>query len=261
MPRVSRTIIPRIRKSIRERGVAASLLRSFLLPVHLLQEYRAARSLRPDGYVSEFDRMSGVDTEGDISGLTYLSDLDIPSPNWIDGGDYVPIEPERFKAVLAGVDVAFEDYIFIDFGSGKGRAVLLASEFPFRCIIGLEFSPELHKIAEENIRSFRSSSQKCQNVQSINIDFVDFELPSEPLILYFFDPCRSPLLARVLASIGKSLRANPRPLYVTYVAPGAANQEVLASTDFLKEVLSDTENNFRIYTFNSRFHASPEPRT
>jgi hypothetical protein len=56
MPRVSRTIIPRIKKSVPERGRATSLCRSFLLPVHLFPEFRAAKLLRLNSHVSEFDR-------------------------------------------------------------------------------------------------------------------------------------------------------------------------------------------------------------
>jgi hypothetical protein len=149
---------------LRERGFVTSLCRSFLLPVHLFREYRAAKSLRPDGHVSEFDREYGVDTDGKFGGWTYLSDLDIPSPNWFDANDYAAIEPLRFKRVLAKLNIAFEDYTFVDYGSGKGRALLLASEFPFKRIIGLEFSPELHSIAEDNIRRCRSRPQKCREI-------------------------------------------------------------------------------------------------
>jgi hypothetical protein len=96
-------MIPRIKKSLRERGLVTSLRRSFLLPVHLFQEYRAAKSLSPTSHVSEFDSEYGVDTDGRFGGWTYLSDLDIASPNWIDGNDYAAIEPERFRRVLSSL--------------------------------------------------------------------------------------------------------------------------------------------------------------
>src|ERR1700676_5046614 len=219
MPRVLRTVIPRIKKSFRERGLVTSLARSFLLPIHLLSEYRTAKSLRRGGGISEFDRTSRVDTDGKFGGWTYLSDLKIPSPNWIEASNYLPIEPERFRSVITSLGVKFEDYTFIDFGSGKGRGLLLASEFPFRRIIGLEFSPELHGIAENNIRRYRPATQLCGNVQSMNLDFVDFMPPPEPLILFFFDPCRGRVLVDVETKIGQSLLEYPRPLYLAYVAP------------------------------------------
>src|ERR1700721_1128519 len=189
MPRVARTIIPRIQRSLRERGLATTLRRSLLLPLHLLREYLNARALRPNPDRNDFDQKHGVDTGGAFDGWVYLSDLDIPSPNWIDGNDYLGIDPERFEVVLSSLGIALDDFTFIDFGSGKGRALMLASEHPFKRIIGLEFSPELHRIAEENIPRYISPTQKCRDVRSLNVDFADYVLPSDALVLFFFRPC------------------------------------------------------------------------
>jgi len=240
-------MIPRIKKSLRERGLVTSLFRSVLLPVHLFREYRAARSLRPDSEVSEFDTEYGVDTDGRFGGWTYLSDLNIPSSNWIDGNDYIAIEPIRFNHVLAGLDIAFEDYTFVDFGSGKGRALLLASEFPFRQVLGLEFSPELHQTAEENFRRYNSATQKCRDIQSLNVDFADYALPPEASVLFFFHPCRVRVLSGVVAAIGRSLLAQPRPLYVAYVAPTPEQERLFASAGFLEKIFDSTEFRFCIY--------------
>jgi SAM-dependent methyltransferase len=247
MPRVTRTMIPRIKKSLRERGLVTSLCRSFLLPVHLFREYRAAKSLRPDTEVSEFDRRYGVDTDGRFEGWTYLSDLDIPSSNWIDGNDYAAIDPIRFNHVLAGFDIAFEDYTFVDFGSGKGRALLLASEFPFKRILGLEFSPELHRTAEENIQRYSSATQKCRDIQSLNVDFANFALPPEASVLFFFHPCRIRVLSAVVAGLGRSLLLQPRPLYVAYVAPTLEQEQLFASAGFLGKIFESPELKFCLY--------------
>jgi SAM-dependent methyltransferase len=240
-------MIPRIKKSLRERGLVTSLCRSFLLPVHLFREYRSAKSLRPDVHASEFDREYGVDTDGRFEGWTYLSDLDIPSSNWIDGNDYAAIEPTRFKHVLAGFDIAFEDYTFVDFGSGKGRALLLASEFPFKRILGLEFSPELHRTAEENIRRYNSATQKCRDIQSLNVDFADYALPPEASVLFFFHPCRIRVLSEVVARIGRSLLAQPRSLYIAYVAPTTEQERLFASAGFLEKIFDSVEFKFCLY--------------
>jgi SAM-dependent methyltransferase len=112
-----------------------------------------------------------VETAGDIGGRTYLSDLNIPRPNWIYGNDYSGIAPERFFAILSSLNLRFEDFTFIDFGSGKGRALLLASEFPFKRIIGVEFSPELHAIAQRDIERYNSAGQKCKSIESVCSDF------------------------------------------------------------------------------------------
>jgi hypothetical protein len=247
MPRVYKTVIPRIRKSVRDHGLAKSMLRGVLLPMHLVREYLAARKLRPDEGTSDFDRAHDVDTDGEFGGWTYLSDLSIPSSNWIEGHDYRAIEPDRFGGVLTSLGILFDDYTFVDYGSGKGRALLLASEFPFKEIVGLEFSPELHRTAEENIRRYRSPTQRCRNIRSVIVDFTEFDLPRGPLVLFFFDPCRGRVLQQVVSRIERSLMASSNPVYLAYVAPRLETERLLRSSKLLKEHSRNALFNFVIY--------------
>lgn len=253
MPRIARTILPRIRASIARRGVVMTLCRSVLLPMYLVREYRAAKRLPRGGPRSEFDAVHGVETDGDFGGWTFLSDLDIPSPNWIRGVNYCGIEPARFLAALLSVEVRHEDFLFIDFGSGKGRALLMASEFPFRRVIGIEFSPELHAIAEKNIRQYRRRHPSgCDTVEALCMDFVDFVLPPEPSVLYFYEPCDDVLFTRVLEKIRHSLRDHPRPLHLIYMAPG--NKEALLdAADFLVKEGRNAGLQFCWYTTSGPF--------
>lgn len=247
MPRLLRTVVPRIRRSIEERGLWVSLSRSVLLPLHLLREYRDARRLRATPETSRFDQEHGVDTDGALDDWTYLSDLEIPSENWIHGNDYAPVAPEQFRAALASLSLKFEDYVFVDFGSGKGRALLLASEFPFRKIVGIEFSPELHAIAKRNIATHQSSRRTYAAIESVRMDFLEFPLPLEPSVLFFFDPCNRTVLAQMMVRIGESLAAHPRELYLVYIAPTAANEQVLDSADCLTKMVRDSERYFCVY--------------
>ncbi len=224
-----------------------SLYRSVLLPLHLLREYREARRLRAPPEISSFDEEHGVDTDGELDDWTYLSDLEIPSTNWIHGNDYAPVAPEQFRAALACLPLKFEDYVFIDFGSGKGRALLLASEFPFRKIVGIEFSPELHAVAQRNIATHQSARRKCAVIESVCMDFLEFPLPLQPSVLFFFDPCNRTALARMMSRIGESLAAHPRELYLVYVAPTVANEQVLDSADCLTKVVRDNQRYFCVY--------------
>ncbi|MGH9513468.1 MAG: class I SAM-dependent methyltransferase [Terriglobales bacterium] len=196
---------------------------------------------------SDFDRTHGVETEGDFAGCTYLSDLDITSPNWIEGHNYVPIERDRFDRILNALDIPFEEYTFVDLGSGMGRALLLASEYPFKRIIGLEFSPQLHGRAEENIRRYRSPNQRCKAIQSRNEDLACFSPPPGPLVLYLFDPCQARILNSLLPKIGQSLIADPRPLFLVYVAFRPEHEEMFASAGYLKQISKNAELDYLIY--------------
>ncbi|MBZ5656504.1 MAG: hypothetical protein LAO56_14645 [Acidobacteriia bacterium] len=250
MPRILRTVIPRIKKSIQEQGLLLSLYRSVRLPVHLLREYRESLEATPSREPSRFDKDYGVDTDGDRDGWTYLSDLSIPSSNWIHGNNYAAIEPERFRAILSSLALRFEDLVFVDFGSGKGRALLMASEFPFKKIVGIEFAPELHSAAQRNIAKFYPSERRCGVIESACMDFLEFPLPPEPSVLFLFDPCDETVLAKLMANLSQSLRAHPRELYLVYVAPTPTKERILASTGCLTQVRRDVEQNFCVYKAN-----------
>jgi SAM-dependent methyltransferase len=234
-------VIPRIRKSIEERGLLVSLFRSVLLPIHLLREYRESRLPWPVEEATRFDLDYGVETDSGPDGWTYLSDLEIPSENWIRGNNYAPADPERFRTVIAGLPIRFEEYVFVDFGSGKGRALLLASEFSFKKVIGLEFSPELHATAQQNIAKYWPPERKCAAVESLCMDFLEFPLPLEPLVLFFFNPCDTTILARVLARIEQSLIAHPREIYLVYASLSEPKERLLDSTGYLRKIARNAD--------------------
>src|SRR5271166_1913671 len=78
---------------------------------------------------------------------------------------YQPTEADLFREMLIALSQHsqsdFHDFVFIDLGSGKGRTLLIASDYPFRRIVGVDLLPELHQAAEENLSKYRSESQKC----------------------------------------------------------------------------------------------------
>lgn len=246
MPRILKTVVPRIRRSLQERGLLVSLGRSVLLPIHLIQEFRKTKASSKDGVHCEFDLEHDVDTEGAINGWTYLSDLDIPSKNWIYGRNYIAIEPARFRHLLAGMNLRFEDFVFVDFGSGKGRALLMASEFPFKRVQGVEFSPELHAIAQQNIAKY-AAHRRSGPVESVCMDFLDYPLPAEPSIFFLYDPCEDAVLVKLLRRIGESLQANPRTLYLIYVAPTDSKSILLNEVPWLRKWNENAKLNSCIY--------------
>ncbi|HUB01617.1 MAG TPA: class I SAM-dependent methyltransferase [Terriglobales bacterium] len=258
MPRISRTILPRIRKSIEERGLWVSIGRSVLLPIHLLREYRQNRTLKPARLHDSFDQEHGLDTAGEHNGWTYLSDLEIPSKNWIHGNNYAAIEPTRFRAAMAKLPVRLENFVFVDFGSGKGRALVMAAEFPFKRIVGVEFSPELHAVAQTNIQKYESSKYESLNshgaedaserrIESVCMDFLDFPLEAEPSVLFLFDPCDEYVLGKLLARMEESLRMHPREVYLLYAAPTSAKEQMLDTAPFLTKIEKNSDYRYSVY--------------
>jgi hypothetical protein len=136
---------------------------------------------------------------------------------------YQPTEAALFHEMLsalgeqAGCD--FRGFVFIDLGSGKGRTLLMASDYPFRHIVGVELFPGLHRVAEENLRKYKCESQKCFALQSVCADASEFCFPDEPIVLYLFNPFPEAGLRRVVANLEQSLRGHPRRVFVLYHNP------------------------------------------
>jgi SAM-dependent methyltransferase len=147
---------------------------------------------------------------------------------------YQPTEPTLFREMLGGMDVDFRKFTFIDIGSGKGRALLMAADFPFHGVLGVELLPELHRIAQANINRYASPSQQCFSVQSVCADAREFAFPPQALLLYLFNPLPEPGLRRLLENLQQSLRENPRPMYLLYHNP--LLEHVLAANSMLQKV-------------------------
>jgi SAM-dependent methyltransferase len=135
---------------------------------------------------------------------------------------YQPTEPALFHEMLQVLQqraLDFREFTFIDLGSGKGRTLLLASDYPFRRILGVELLPALHQIAQENLQNYKNETQKCFTLETICGDATDFPFPVEPMLLYLFNPFPESGLQRMLANLEQSLRQNPRSVYLLYHNP------------------------------------------
>lgn len=132
---------------------------------------------------------------------------------------YQPTEPALFREMMETLQIAFDQFTFVDLGSGKGRTLLMASEYPFRKIVGVELIAELHRAAEENIRAYKSATQRCWQMETVCADACEFPFPDEPLVLYLFNPVPETGLRRLIDNLEKSLAENPRAVYVLYHNP------------------------------------------
>lgn len=136
---------------------------------------------------------------------------------------YQPTESALFHEMLEALrqhsHLDFHDFVFVDLGSGKGRTLLMASDYPFRRIVGVELLPALHEAAQENLSKYRSESQNCFALESLCADATEFRFPAEPTVLYLFNPFPEPGLRRTMANLEQSLRERPRAVYVLYHNP------------------------------------------
>lgn len=135
---------------------------------------------------------------------------------------YLPIRPKCARRVLRNLPLrAREEYTFIDFGSGKGRMLLLAALHGFRHVCGIELRQELHDRASENFLQCRHMGG-CA-MESFLMDAADFEFPNEKLVLFFFNPFSSEVMEKVLANLGRSLDSFFREVWVVLQDPTCAH--------------------------------------
>jgi SAM-dependent methyltransferase len=165
-----------------------------------------------DARCRAWDLVHGVDTCGDLP----LLKLNFESEHKTPGLEYQSHHPAIIRAGLNLLQIRHQDYTFVDFGCGKGRVLLVASELPFRRIVGLEFAPQLAELARQNIKMYRAQNQKCREIEAITADATEFELAAEPQVLYFYSPFARQVMDRVVHNIEQSLRSSPRDMLILF---------------------------------------------
>jgi predicted RNA methylase len=166
-----------------------------------LQEFRRRRETG-----IAFDRSLGVDTAGPV-GLWHLR---IPFENLRDAARYEGVDPAVLRRLLSGINGDLSSFTFIDLGCGKGRALLVASEFKFDRIIGVEFAAKLAQIATRNCHRLGVRAEILWQ------DAAEFSFPPGKMVVYLYNPFGPSVLNAVLDHL---LEANTRESYVVYVNP------------------------------------------
>jgi len=217
-----------VRDSFRHRGIAGTVGYYSRELVDLLRDLTPARRKSRYGDI-DFDFEHNVDTTwATVSLRTRVRE-------WLSGGQYQPSEPMAFREMLEALPIALEGFTFIDIGSGKGRTLLMASDYPFRRIIGVELLAELNAIALKNIARYRSDSQQCFAIESHAADASRFAFPDDPTVLYLFNPFPRHIWRDVLANLYRSLLAAPRQVYLIYHNP--VHQDIVAAESWLQELV------------------------
>ena len=191
-------------RSIRERGVLSSL--------HI-----ALSTL----WCAFLDQLDEWTYRTNTSGGVPLASLEIPSENKAHAGPYSTpsqfrIMKKAFKAVTELRGGGNSTSTLVDFGCGQGRVLMVGSEFGFRRLIGVEFSPVLCREAEAAIGAYVERTRKPFDFQVVNEDATRFAIPPEADVFYFF-AFDGYMMDQVAQNILRSTREFPRPIWVIYV--------------------------------------------
>jgi hypothetical protein len=170
----------------------------------------------------QFDRRHGLETAG-TAPLALLSVLDDGFDRQHDKRRYEAVPLVTFARMMSRLAADLSDYVFIDFRSGKGRALLLAARYGFKRVIGIEFAAEPQGIAERNIEKYRRQFAPTTQIELINQNAVCYSNPDEKCVFYFFNLFGDQVLAKVVSNMEESYHRRPRKMFFLYVNPHGAH--------------------------------------
>jgi hypothetical protein len=155
------------------------------------------------------ERRMGVKTAGlvEADSLGYTDEETHP---------YQPAEWRSLKRAFPRGFVTPGD-VFVYLGSGMGRAVLLATEFPFKRVIGVELSPQLHAAAIENREKARIDRR--EDVEFVRADVREYELPDDVTVVFMYNPFSGTVFDDAMRQVFASYDRSPRRLRIVYRYP------------------------------------------
>jgi hypothetical protein len=201
-----------------EIGRTGTMLRERIKPERLKQDYRNTLIwLHENLFDSPIEKLFFASTKGRVA----AGSVTVIGTRQGHGHDYRPTPRLVFDWALSAIDEDLSKLSFVDYGAGKGRALLLASQHPFTAVGGIEYAEELHDAATMNIAQFPRSQMKCRDVECVHDDAAEIGALDGPAVHYFFNPFSREVFAEVLSSLVTSYRNHPRRLYLILIDPVA----------------------------------------
>jgi SAM-dependent methyltransferase len=176
---------------------------------------RAQRAIRGGVPVHPIDQRLGIETSQKTSRKLIRTGTDADA---VSVG-YVGATPSIIRKCLNVIGI-LADGEFIDIGCGKGRVLVVAAEYPFKAIIGIELSDFLCDLARRNIAKLPKELM-AKRIQIVNGDASTPVLASAPcVVLFFYNAFRRPLVTKLVQHLEQEIAKNQdRVVWVVYYNP------------------------------------------
>lgn len=204
-----RSLLARIRNTYSSKGFAGTVLHLINAPIWRIRHYID---------YSYFDRKYGVETlriEKD-----YLKDIHAPDISMYSF--YEAAVWRKYSKGIRSLGIRNSQYVFIDLGSGKGRAVMFAALMNFKKAIGVEISEHLHRIAESNLEIFRRRKATSCGFDLVCADVTQYRFPNDDLVVFMNNPFYDEIMQKVVDNLHTWLKNCGRELYILYMNPDDA---------------------------------------
>jgi SAM-dependent methyltransferase len=186
----------------------------------------ASKTAPNRGVLHPFDQKYGTDTGG------YLGPEELAKGRANDALNhgYSAVAPSvfheacrRWRETLRAVSGRIEAYSFVDVGAGKGRALLLAAELPFRKVIGVELTEELSRTAQKNVARWSRVAKPKAKIRVVQGDAANFQWPRTPLLVYLYNPFACSLVAQMAENLATAAASGSGLVDLLYVNPTCAD--------------------------------------
>lgn len=175
------------------------------------RNYAVSQAYRVEHRV--FDWYSGTETAGSTE--TDVDAYNAGTENWPYLGCQWPALPWTLKDVP-------HDGSFIDLGSGKGKALLIAATLPYTRVIGVEIDSELSMAARRNIDRFRHR-QRAAIIESVTASVIDWKVPDDSCVIFMHNAFFGATFKAAMENVLESYDRNPREVHLVYEFPWEHN--------------------------------------
>ena len=166
----------------------------------------------PQAQEVHYDRRMGIDTAGNLN----PDELGLSGARGDDATGYAAIPGMVLDHLVGALEVDPRGFVFTDAGAGKGRAVLLAARHGFARCVGVEMSPRLFRIAQENARRFADRHPLLSPIEFVCADAAEYDWPAAPLVVFLYNPFGAAVMRVVAARLRQSFIDRPRRIIVIY---------------------------------------------
>jgi SAM-dependent methyltransferase len=183
-----------------------------------------------------FDWRYGTETRDYVE----AEDIQTASRNKGEGNKYGPLPIPFFRNVFGPAGPVADRGCLVDFGCGKGRAMILAALGGFREVIGVEYSEALCGACRRNLAAFTARLRgEPPAFAVIHADAADYAVPDRATTLLFYNPFSPAVFASVLRNLRASLRRAPRAVRIVVFNCPESYKGELAGFACVAEIRAD----------------------
>ena len=129
---------------------------------------------------------------------------------------FYPYEPTPYSVIeelFTKYPFADSDHL-VDFGSGKGRLLIMAAYYSCKNITGYEINSDMYQDSLKNIESFKKKHGIISHFSILNENAEKIVINDDMNKFYFFNPFHLKVFIKISRLLLESLKKNKRTVYL-----------------------------------------------